>query len=69
MKNIINSINENFILANKNAIDKIRLGFIDNDYCIPFLYSITIHCIENIKIFNEDQLTNIEDYINKLNYG
>lgn len=69
MKSIINNINENFILANKNAIDKIRLGFIDNDYCIPLLYSITIHCIENIEIFNEDQLTNIEDYINKLNYG
>lgn len=61
--------NYNFILVNmeKRNIDALELGFI-NDDCAPMLFSILIHCTENIEIFNPTQLNNISNFINKLSY-
>ena len=49
----------------KRNIDALKLGFI-NDDCVPILFSILIHCMENIEIFNPTQLNNISKFINKL---
>lgn len=61
--------NYNIMLANmeKRNIDALELGFI-NDDCVPMLFSIFIHCVENIEIFNPTQLNNISHFINKLSY-
>ena len=61
--------NYNIMLANmeKRNIDALELGFI-NDDCVPMLFSILIHCVENIEIFNPTQLNNISYFINKLSY-
>lgn len=61
--------NYNIMLANmdKRNIDALELGFI-NDDCVPMLFSILIHCVENIEIFNPTQLNNISHFINKLSY-
>lgn len=61
--------NYNMILVNmeKRNIDIIELGFVNND-CSPALFSILIHCMENIEIFNTTQLNNISNFINKLSY-
>ena len=61
--------NYNMILVNmeKRNIDAFELGFI-NDDCAPMLFSILIHCMENIEIFNPTQLNNISNFINKLSY-
>lgn len=61
--------NYNMILVNieKRNIDALELGFI-NDNCAPMLFSILIHCMENIEIFNPTQLNNISNFINKLSY-
>ena len=66
-QNLIDKYNS--ILANieKRNIDAIELGFINND-CTPALFSILIHCMENIEIFNTTQLNNVSNFINKLNY-
>lgn len=64
-------VNEySMILANiqTDYINAIGLGIIQEDCHIP-LYSILIHCIKNIEIFNENQSANIFNYLNKLNYG
>ena len=61
--------NYNIMLANmeKRNIDAFEFGFI-NDDCVPMLFSILIHCVENIEIFNPTQLNNISHFINKLSY-
>lgn len=61
--------NYNIILSNmqKRNIDALELGFI-NDNCNIMLFSILIHCKENIEIFNDTQLNNISNFINKLSY-
>lgn len=61
--------NYNMILVNmeKRNIDALELGFINND-CTLILFSILIHCMENIEIFNPTQLNNISNFINKLSY-
>lgn len=61
--------NYNLILVNmdKRNIDALELGFI-NDDCASMLFSILIHCMENIEIFNPTQLNNISNFINKLSY-
>lgn len=61
--------NYNMILVNmeKRNIDALELGFIKDD-CAPMLFSILIHCMENIEIFNPTQLNNISNFINKLSY-
>lgn len=59
----------NDILANMQVdnIKRLELGFISDD-CNSMLFSILVHCIENIEIFNITQLNNISNFINKLNY-
>ena len=60
----------NNILADKesNYINKIRLGYIE-DNCNIMLLSMMIHCVENINIFNKKQLNNINHIINKVSNG
>lgn len=48
-------------------IKRLELGFISDD-CVPMLFSILIHCMENIEVFNSTQLNNISNFINKLSY-
>lgn len=59
----------NGLLANiqSDNIKRLELGFISDD-CVPMLFSILIHCMENIEIFNDTQLNNISNFINKLSY-
>lgn len=67
-QNIVDRYNSILIDIEQRNIDAIELGFINND-CSPILFSILIHCVENIEIFNKDQLININSFINKLSYG
>ena len=67
-QNIVDIYNAILIDIERRNIDAIELGFINND-CSPILFSILIHCVENIEIFNNDQLININSFINKLSYG
>lgn len=67
-QNIVDRYNSILIDIERRNIDAIELGFINND-CSPILFSILIHCVENIEIFNKDQLININSFINKLSYG
>lgn len=64
---LINNYNMMLVNMEKRNIDALELGFI-NDNCAPMLFSILIHCIENIEIFNPTQLNNISNFINKLSY-
>lgn len=48
-------------------IKRLELGFI-NDDCDIQLLSILIHCIENINIFNDNELYNIDYFIKHFNY-
>jgi hypothetical protein len=59
----------NSLLADMQSdnIKRLELGFI-SDYCVPMLFSILIHCMENIEVFNSTQLNNISNFINKLSY-
>lgn len=59
----------NGILANMQSdnIKRLELGFMSDD-CAPMLFSILVHCMENIEIFNTAQLNNISNFINKLSY-
>ena len=67
-QNIVDRYNSILIDIERRNIDAIDLGFINND-CPPILFSILMHCVENIEIFNKDQLININSFINKLSYG
>lgn len=59
----------NSLLADMQSdnIKRLELGFISDD-CVPMLFSILIHCMENIEVFNSTQLNNISNFINKLSY-
>nr|DAO50334.1 MAG TPA: hypothetical protein [Crassvirales sp.] len=61
--------NYNITLANmeKRDIAALELGFV-NDNCSTMIFSILIHCMENLEIFNSTQLNNISNFINKINY-
>lgn len=48
-------------------IKRLTLGFI-NDDCDIQLLSILIHCIENINIFDNNQLKNIEQFLHIISY-
>ena len=67
-QNIVDRYNSILIDIERRNIDAIELGFINNE-CSPILFSILIHCVENIEIFNKYQLININSFINKLSYG
>lgn len=66
-QSIIDNYNIMLVNMEKRNIDALELGFI-NDDCVPMLFSILIHCVENIEIFNPTQLNNISHFINKLSY-
>lgn len=67
-QSIVDRYNSILIDMEQQNIEATELGFINND-CSPILFSILIHCVENIEIFNKDQLININSFINKLSYG
>lgn len=54
---------------NENDIKLMELGFIADNNCNTMIFPILIHCMENLDIFNDEQLNNITLFINKLNYG
>jgi hypothetical protein len=54
-----------FVEKNADVIEKLRLGLFEEDCSIPVI-SIIINCIENIELFNNAQLDNINHLINKL---
>lgn len=51
----------------QNNINASDMGFVITD-CNIIIYSILIHCIENIELFTDIQLNNIQNYLNKINY-
>ena len=65
---LIDNYNELLVSMQTNDIKKLEFGFIANE-CNSMLLSILIHCVENINIFNDTQLNNIFNFINKLGYG
>lgn len=65
---LVNTYNSNLANMMTNHIEKLKYGFVEDD-CANNLFSILIHCIENIDIFNKNQLGNITCFIDKLNYG
>lgn len=64
---LIDNYNSLLIDMQSNNIKRLELGFISDD-CVPMLFSILIHCMENVEIFNTTQLNNISNFINKLSY-
>lgn len=56
-----------FIQKSADTIQKLRLGFFEEDCSIHAL-SIIIHCMENINLFNTTQLNNIFNFINRIAY-
>lgn len=52
----------------QNEINVVKMGVIESS-CNGLLFSILVHCVENIELFNDTQLQNINMYINKILYG
>lgn len=50
-------------------IKKAKVGFNIKESCRDYIFPILVHCMENINIFNEEQLENINQISNKLIYG
>ena len=46
-----------------------KAGFNIKESCRDYIFPILVHCMENINIFNEEQLENINQISNKLIYG
>lgn len=46
-------------------INRLSIGFIDKD-CDVIVFPILVHSIENIDIFDEDQIKDIINFANKL---
>lgn len=67
-KNIVNDYKVLLGTMQVNNIEAATFGFVNNN-CDTMLFSILIHCMENIGIFNEDQVNNINNLINKIVYG
>lgn len=65
---LLNQYNDLFINKNVAVINKLSLGFIDEDCSIPIL-GILIHCLENTIIFNNTQKNNLINLLNKVNYA
>lgn len=64
---LIDDYNGLLAYMQSDNIKKFELGFISDD-CVPMLFSILIHCMENVEIFNDTQFNNISNFINKLSY-
>lgn len=67
-QNIINNYNNILFKLQVDDINREQAGFISTN-CNSMLLSILIHCVENINIFNNSQLINISNFLNKLSYG
>lgn len=52
----------------ESDIKKQELGFINNN-CNSIILSILIHALQNIDIFTNEQLANINFMLNKITYG
>lgn len=57
------------ININQTDITLLELGFIKDNNCNTMIFPILIHCVENLDIFNKEQLDNITNFLNILNYG
>lgn len=65
---LLEQYEELFIQKNADIVQKLRLGFIEEDCSIPVI-SIVINCMENLEIFNDTQLNNISNLINRMTYA
>lgn len=66
-----NDVITNNINYNEINIKKLNFGFAP-DECTSetnMMYSICIHAIKEIELFNNKQIDNIMNIINSLNYG
>lgn len=68
INDLINSYKKTIIKIEEDSYYKFKLGFINNN-CTPTVFGILVHCMENLDIFNETQLNNIQHFISKLQYG
>lgn len=66
-KEMINNYKSILIDKEYNYLSRLELGFI-NDNCAIQTFNILIHCVENIEIFNNRQVNDITNHINKLSY-
>lgn len=64
---LLDEYNKLFIKRNEDTITKLKLGFVEEDCSIPAI-AIIIHCVENIELFDNNQLNNLSNYINRLAY-
>lgn len=64
---LINKYNIAISKLQQNNINASNMGFVTTD-CDIAIYSMLIHCIENIELFSDIQLNNVQNYLNKLNY-
>lgn len=55
------------IKMTKNDIDIVSMGYVP-DACTSMMFSILIHCMENIEIFNTTQINDISYLLNKISY-
>lgn len=67
-QDLIDKYNELLVTLETQNIEATKYGFIE-DNCNTMLFSILIHCMENLEIFTSNQLTNIYSFINKLSYA
>lgn len=58
------------VLAHRdnNDIFKENLGFYIKNKCNSLMFLILINCVENIELFTQDQLVNIQYLLNRINY-
>ncbi len=68
LKSLVNKYEQNLANTQERHIKAIELGFVENS-CNTALFSMLIHCIQNIYIFNDTQLNNINSLIDNVNYG
>ncbi len=64
-------LNDYKLLLAKIQINEINIkktGFINNS-CISYIHSYLLHCMENIDIFNKEELNYIHVTINNILYG
>lgn len=52
-----------------NNIELEESGISSSEDCNSDILFILLQCIRNIEIFNEGQVTNIVNYVNRIGYG
>lgn len=65
-KEVLDVITKEYIDKQVNNINMTSLGYRVTD-CSLMLFSIAIHCIENQRLFDKEQLVNIKNIINSFN--